>query len=108
MFDLASRFPRPLLEELRQDFPNARVIFEAVDVTDAAAVRDAVTASQEQLGPITKLLCLAGVANHVHSADVSPEEFQRVMNINTDGSFFCAQAFARYLSPIQNLSMGPE
>lgn len=79
---MASKYSEEVLEGLRTAFPNANIIFKAVDVSSAAQVAKAVTNAEQQLGPITKMLCFAGLVGCFPSMETSPDEFRRVQDIN--------------------------
>lgn len=65
------------------------------DVADpvqaAALVKDAETA----LGPITGLVCNAGVIRSQFTAMTAPEQWRDVLATNLDGAFFCTKAVIR-------------
>lgn len=67
------------------------------DVRDAHAVDAAVADLQQQLGTADILITSAGITIWGESADVSPEDWQRVLDINLNGTFFAAQSVARRL-----------
>lgn len=67
------------------------------DVTDAAAVEAAFAAAQEELGVADILVTSAGITMWGASIDVSPADWQRVLDINLNGTFYACQSFARRL-----------
>ncbi|KAJ7598146.1 hypothetical protein C8J56DRAFT_814443 [Mycena floridula] len=97
IFDLQSSIAPagPALEALKKDFPNSKILTFVVDVTDADAVDLAIEESAAELGSIDILICFAGVVSNIHAIDVKPGEWRRVMDINTTGSWLCAQAAAK-------------
>ncbi|MEV0248158.1 SDR family NAD(P)-dependent oxidoreductase [Nocardia sp. NPDC050712] len=62
------------------------------DVTDPAEVFDAHTAIREKLGPVTVLVNAAGMEGFKRFADLSFEEWQRIIAVNLHGVFHCVQA----------------
>jgi NAD(P)-dependent dehydrogenase (short-subunit alcohol dehydrogenase family) len=69
------------------------VLAIAGDVSRSADVEAAVTRVEEELGAIDVLVCSAGVPGEsLRTADVSDQEWRRVMGINADGVFFCNRA----------------
>lgn len=64
------------------------------DVTDPKSVADSASAVAEELGTATILLNIAGIYPSVPFADVTYEEWRRVISINLDGSFLTCKAFA--------------
>jgi NAD(P)-dependent dehydrogenase (short-subunit alcohol dehydrogenase family) len=89
---------RAAADSLGAAFPRARVVFRRVDVTDAEAVAEAVAATEATLGPVSTLLCLAGITHAVHALDVSASDWRRMFEVNTTGAFLCAQAVARSMA----------
>ena len=70
----------------------------ALDVRDAAAVRDAV-AGVDAVTPLRTVVANAGVALRKPLVEVEPEEYDRVMEINVRGVFFVVQAALRAMLP---------
>ncbi|MBK9738332.1 MAG: SDR family oxidoreductase [Actinobacteria bacterium] len=68
-----------------------------VDVRDAAAVDAAFQAMQDRLGTADLLVTAAGITIWGDSADVLPADWQSVLDINLNGTFFACQSFARRL-----------
>jgi NAD(P)-dependent dehydrogenase (short-subunit alcohol dehydrogenase family) len=80
---------------MSQDFPLAKIVTKKVDVTNAGNVARIMSEARTELGSIDILLCFAGVICTEPALDVSPELFRRTIDVNTTGSFLCAQAAAR-------------
>jgi gluconate 5-dehydrogenase len=72
-----------------------KVIGVPADVTDAASLETAVATILERCGQIDILCTAAGVAIRTPAIDLSAEEYDRVMAVNTKGTFLAAQAVAR-------------
>lgn len=68
-----------------------------VDVSDAVAARAAVATAVERFGGLDVLCNIAGVGSFQHTADVTPEEWSRVLGINLSGTFFMSQAALPHL-----------
>ncbi|WP_067693728.1 SDR family NAD(P)-dependent oxidoreductase [Nocardia jejuensis] len=62
------------------------------DVTDATAVLAAHAAVREKLGPVTVLVNAAGLDGFKRFADLSFQEWQRVIDVNLHGVFHCVQS----------------
>ncbi|MEV0580228.1 MULTISPECIES: SDR family NAD(P)-dependent oxidoreductase [unclassified Streptomyces] len=62
------------------------------DVSDRAQVDKAMDSVRESLGPIHVLVNAAGRDGFTRFAELSAEEWQRVVDINLNGVFHCAQA----------------
>ena len=66
----------------------------AMDVTDSARV----TAVADQLGAIDILVNNAGIARSETAAeDVTDEHWRNVIDVNLNGTFWCARAFGRHM-----------
>jgi len=63
-----------------------------VDVTDEAAVNDAVAALLEQDGRIDVLVNNAGIYPHTPFDEVTFDEWRRVLATNLDGVYLCTRA----------------
>ncbi|KAH7178013.1 hypothetical protein DER46DRAFT_621729 [Fusarium sp. MPI-SDFR-AT-0072] len=83
------------VDELRKDFPERKIEAASVDVTDEEAVGQVMASTVEKLGGLDYLLCFAGIVNCTHALDLSPKVFRKLLDVNTTGSFICAQAAAR-------------
>ena len=62
------------------------------DVTDPAAVADALTEVRTKLGPVTVLVNAAGLDGFKRFATMGFAEWQRVIDVNLNGVFHCVQA----------------
>jgi len=69
--------------------------FVGLDVTDPASIRAAVAHAETEMGAIDILVNNSGVASTQRLLDVSPDDYDFVMNTNTRGAFFVAQEVAR-------------
>ena len=70
----------------------ATVSAHAVDVTDPASVRTAVSAAREQLGPLTIAVTSAGIVHYAAATEMALEDWQRVIDVNLTGTFLSLQA----------------
>ncbi|MCJ1417492.1 hypothetical protein MMC32_003836 [Xylographa parallela] len=95
LFDINPLQTEQAAELLRADFPAAKIITKAVDVTDAASVDRATAETSAELGSVDVLCCFAGVVGCTHAIDMTPDEWRRTIDINTTGHFLCAQAAAK-------------
>jgi NAD(P)-dependent dehydrogenase (short-subunit alcohol dehydrogenase family) len=67
-----------------------------LDVTDSAAVNAAADALNAKLGAIDILVNNAGIARSGTAAeDTTDEHWLDVINVNLNGTFYCARAFGR-------------
>ncbi|HEX4765040.1 MAG TPA: SDR family oxidoreductase [Lichenihabitans sp.] len=81
-------------EALVQDLGDASTppLFLPCDLTDIAALREAVEATRGHFGPITVLVNNAGNDDRHEVADVTPDYWDRMQAINIRPQFFAAQA----------------
>ncbi|CZR56045.1 related to D-arabinitol 2-dehydrogenase [Phialocephala subalpina] len=95
IFDVNPSQAQPKIDALQAEFLAAKIKALKVDITDDAAVSHAVETTVQQLGSIDILLCFAGVVGCTHALEMSPAQFRRTLDINTTGTFLCAQAVAK-------------
>jgi meso-butanediol dehydrogenase / (S,S)-butanediol dehydrogenase / diacetyl reductase len=67
------------------------------DVSQPAECRAAVAACVDEFGRLDVLGNNAGIARAEHVADVTEEQYRRMMGVNVDGYFFMAQAALPHL-----------
>ena len=70
-----------------------------VDVSDAEAVRAAIDAAASGQGRLDVLVNAAGVVGRFPALEVTPQEWNRVLDVNLKGTFFACQAAARVMLP---------
>jgi 2-hydroxycyclohexanecarboxyl-CoA dehydrogenase len=63
-----------------------------VDISKRADVEAAVKVVRAELGPVSILVNNAGVSPEKDFMDISDEDWDRVMDINLKGTFYCTQA----------------
>jgi 2-hydroxycyclohexanecarboxyl-CoA dehydrogenase len=63
----------------------------SVDVTDRDAIEDAFAKIRAELGPTEILVTSAGIAEFDAFADITPESWNRVLDVNLTGTFHCCQ-----------------
>lgn len=86
------------MEKLRAHGAQAASV--VCDVGDEAAVERAFAATLKQFGRVDAFFANAGVigATDVKSfAEMSSDEWRRVMRVNLDGAFYCLRAAARHM-----------
>lgn len=86
-----------------------KAIAASCDVTDRAAVERAVQDALDALGRIDILVNNAGYACFKPFTELTPEEWQRTLDVNLTGAFHCIQAalpsmIARHSGRIINIS----
>ena len=65
------------------------------DVADPEAVAEAFAEADSLLGGLDVLVANAGISLRHGFLDITPEEWRRVLSVNLDGVFHCAQQAAR-------------
>ncbi len=70
----------------------ARVATVEVDVQDQDSVKRMVQAALDRFQRVDILVANAGINIRKPPQDVTPEEWQSVLDVNLNGPFFCAQA----------------
>jgi NAD(P)-dependent dehydrogenase (short-subunit alcohol dehydrogenase family) len=84
---------KTLRAEIEAEGGDAHVV--GLDVTDPASIRAAVAHAETEMGAIDILVNNSGVSTTQNLTDVTPEDYDEVMNTNTRGAFFVAQEVAR-------------
>ncbi|KAF8186938.1 hypothetical protein K438DRAFT_1907565 [Mycena galopus ATCC 62051] len=100
LFDLNSSFESAhavaALASLRQTFPNVKILEKVTDITSEEAVNRGVDETLSELGSVNILLCFAGVVGAVHATELTLQQWRRMVDINTTGSWICAQAVGKF------------
>ena len=80
---------KTLRAELEAEGGDAHVV--ELDVTDIDSIRAAVAHVETEMGTIDILVNNSGVSTTQKLVDVTPEDYEIVMGVNTRGAFFVAQ-----------------
>lgn len=92
---------RAIVERLRADghrvatldlAPSDEELAFTADVTDRGQVDVALSAVRSQLGPVAILVNAAGLDGFSRFADITFEQWRRVVDVNLNGVFHCVQA----------------
>jgi NAD(P)-dependent dehydrogenase (short-subunit alcohol dehydrogenase family) len=86
-----------LADELRA--AGHQVVTRPTDVSDPDACTALVTAGMDEFGRIDALINNAGVGTAVPALRETPEQFQAVLDVNLNGTYWMAQACARVMEP---------
>jgi len=97
LFDVNPAQMQTKIDELQVEFPSVTLMSAKVDITDEVAVKEAVEKTAHTMGSIDILLCFAGVVGCMHAIEMTAVEWRRTLDINTTGSFLCAQAVAKQM-----------
>ena len=84
---------KTLRAEIEGDGGDAHVV--ALDVTDHASIKSAVAHAETEMGTIDILVNNSGVGTTQRLTEVTPEDYDFVMDTNTKGAFFVAQEVAK-------------
>jgi NAD(P)-dependent dehydrogenase (short-subunit alcohol dehydrogenase family) len=71
---------------------------KVADVSDFRAVRRAVTEVAAELGRIDVLINNAGIEKRAPFLEIEPGDWQRQLDVNLSGTFYCAQAVANEMA----------
>jgi Dehydrogenases with different specificities (related to short-chain alcohol dehydrogenases) len=85
------------IAQMQIKFPTAKILAQKVDVTDEDAVQKAMEETVRALGSIDILVTFVGVVGCVETLEMPVSQWRKVLDINTTGSFICAQAAARQM-----------
>jgi sorbose reductase len=98
IFDLHPDAGQKTVDSLQAVFPEAKITFTKVDVTDPESVTAAVATAEQTIGPVNICLCFAGIAFAANALDITPQQFKTMFDVNTTGAFLVAQAVARSIA----------
>ncbi|MGE2728760.1 SDR family NAD(P)-dependent oxidoreductase [Mycolicibacterium vaccae] len=90
VLDLNGEAAQRVAEELRSEGVTALGV--AVDVVDRPAVDEAFAKVRSELGPVHILVTSAGLVDFAPFLEISPQQWQRLIDVNLNGTFHCAQA----------------
>jgi NAD(P)-dependent dehydrogenase (short-subunit alcohol dehydrogenase family) len=84
---------KELRAEIESDGGAAHMV--SLDVTDYASIKSAIAHAETEAGPIDILVNNSGVSTTQRLVDVTPDDYDFMMDTNTKGSFFVAQEVAK-------------
>jgi hypothetical protein len=84
---------KTLRSEIEAEGGQAYVV--GLDVTDPVSIKAAVAHAETEMGSIDILVNNSGVSTTQRLLDVTPEDYDFMMNTNTRGAFFVAQEVAK-------------
>lgn len=76
-----------------------KAIFMSLDVGDIDAVDKMIEMARSELGGLDILVNNAGVNVHKKALDITEEDFDLIVKVNSKGVYFCCQAAARIMIP---------
>ncbi|BDD09090.1 short-chain dehydrogenase [Fulvitalea axinellae] len=96
LVDLDTQKVGPMAEELSGEFGVVTKAY-ACDVTDPESVKRMTERYSEDFPALDFAINNAGIANIEKAMDISYEDFKKVVDVNLNGVFLCAQAAARLM-----------
>jgi len=75
-----------------------KILLKQADVADFSAVNKAVTEVATEFGRIDVLINNAGIEKRTPFLEIDPRDWQRQLEVNLSGTFFCTQAVAREMA----------
>ena len=97
IFDIDPAASQAQIAKMQAKFPNAKIVVHKVDVTNEEMVAKAMEETAQSLGSVDVLVCFVGVVGCVESLEMPIAQWRKILDINTTGSFICAQAAARHM-----------
>ena len=68
-----------------------------LDITDSCAVNDVVADIEKNFGEIAVLVNNAGIAEQALFTDITDDMWQRMLETNLSGAFYCSRAVLKYM-----------
>jgi len=75
-----------------------RAAVKVLDISDASAVQTAVSEVVEELAKLDVLVNNAGIEKRAAFLEITPADWQRQLDVNLSGTFYCMQAAAREMA----------
>lgn len=89
VLDLDGEAAQRVSEDLRAE--GVAALGVAADVSDRAAVDEAFAKVRNELGPVHILVTSAGLVDFAPFLEITPQSWQRLVDVNLTGTFHCAQ-----------------
>ena len=88
-----------------------RAVVRVADISDCQAIQTAVHEVVAELGRLDVLVNNAGIEKRAPFLEIQPEDWQRQLDVNLSGTFYCTQAAAQEMAKrgygrIVNISSG--
>lgn len=100
LFDLqtSSETGQKAINDLRKEFPDQKIQGTDVDVTNEDQVNAAVASTASTFGTVDAMICFAGIVGCHHALETPIATFRKILDVNTTGTFICAQAAAKQMA----------
>jgi len=95
--DIVPRSAKQTSEEIKK--MGRKAIFIEMNVGNIDAVAKMMNMARGELGSLDILVNNAGVNVHKKALDITPEDFDFIVTVNSKGIYFCCQAAARVMIP---------
>lgn len=95
LFDIQYDLISNLAQEL--DASGDKVMAIKADVTDEENIKQAMNEAYKKFGKIDILVNNAGISLHKPIKEMSLEDFNRVINVNLNGTFICCKCVVPYM-----------
>ncbi len=90
--DISQRRAEAVAEEINGASRKKKALAVRADVVSKAEVDAMVAAARKRFGPVNVLINNAGIGQIKDFLDISPDEWQRMLDIHVKGTFLCSQA----------------
>ena len=88
--------------EINHEYPDCEIIGINVDISKTEAVKRMVTAVMNKWGKIDILVNNAGICQSKALVDMEDEDFEKVINVNSEGTFRCTREVVKRMIKAQN------
>ncbi|KZF25857.1 oxidoreductase [Xylona heveae TC161] len=97
IFDVNPANSQKEIVQMREKFPETNISTLKVDITAEEAVNEAMEETVRVLGSVDILVNFVGVVGCMESLEMPASQWRKIIDINTTGTFICAQAAARQM-----------
>jgi len=95
--DLTAENPRQTSEEIRK--MGRKAVFMEIDLGDIDSIDKMMKMTLNELGSVDILINNAGFNVRKKALDITLEDYEQIVRINSKGVYFCCQAAARLMIP---------
>ena len=95
IMDIDADSAEAVAEEIRSD--GGRATAARVDVSEEAAVEDAVTRTVADYGRLDILVNNAGLGARTPTVDLQSQAWRKALDVGLDGAFYCSRAAGRHM-----------
>lgn len=84
-------------DKLITDYPDAQILALSPDLSNPESVKEAMNTVKETFGSLDILVNNAGISARESLYDYDPDNFKKIMDLNVNSIFVCAQAAAKIM-----------